>query len=115
MSLLSYAVHQRPDIRELQRHKIIEDIGQHWYELGIALLRKDQQTKLRSIESDYKKATICCRELFIYWLDSHSDATWCILAEALKSPGVELNIVAKTVEYLFPGLFIMHEASGHLQ
>ena len=41
--------------------------------------------------------------MFIYWLQTHSNATWHQLAEALKSPGVELNNVATMVEDLFPG------------
>lgn len=43
--------------------------------------------------------------MFDYWLETHPDATWCKLAEALKSPGVDLDTVAKDVKELFPGLF----------
>ena len=106
----SYIVYQKPSIKELQSHRIIIDIGTKWYELGIALLRDDQFNKLGIINSEHKEVTRCCTEMFIYWLETHSNATWYQLAEALRSPGVELNNVAANVETSFPGLLIMHEA-----
>ena len=106
----SYIVYQTPSIKELQSHRIIIDIGPQWYRLGIALLRADQLNNLEIIKSDHKEAIDCCTEMFIYWLKTHSNATWYQLAEALRSPGVELNSVAAKVEASFPGLLIMHEA-----
>ena len=106
----SYIVYQKPSIKELQSHRIIIDIGTKWYELGIALLRDDQFNKLGIINSEHKEVTRCCTEMFIYWLETHSNATWYQLTEALRSPGVELNNVAAKVETSFPGVLIMHEA-----
>ena len=36
--------------------------------------------------------------MLMYWLDTHSNATWNDLVEALKTPGVELTNVASMVE-----------------
>ena len=87
----------------LQTSKIITAIGSKWYELGIALLDNDQLPYLESIGTKHSETTRCCTAMFIYWLQSHSNATWHDLVEALKSPGVELNNVAAMVEALFPG------------
>jgi len=104
--LFSNTVYSRPTIKLLQSSKIITAIGPKWYELGIALLDDDQLIHLKSIKADHNEATRCCTEMFIYWLESHSKATWYQLAEALKTSGVELNNVASMVEALCTGLFI---------
>jgi len=99
-------VYSEPDIKLLQSSKIITAIGPKWYELGIALLDRDQLAQLEIIKANHNEATRCCTAMFIYWLQSHSKATWYQLAEALKTPGVELKNVASMVEALCTGLFI---------
>jgi len=106
--LFSTTVYSRPTIKLLQNSKIITAIGPKWYELGIELLNDDQLIHLKSIKADNNEATRCCTEMLIYWLQSHSSATWYQLAEALKTSGVELNSVAAMVEALCTGLFIKH-------
>ena len=98
----------RPTIKELQSSGIITKTTTKWYELGIALLNDDKSTQLKIIESSYLKATRCCTEMFMYWLESHPYATWYQLIDALKSPGVELNDVLEMVERFLRGLFIEH-------
>jgi len=98
-------VYSEPNIKLLQSSKIITAIGPKWYELGIALLDNDQLIQLESIKANHNEATRCCTAMFIYWLQSHSKATWYQLAEALKTSGVELNNVASMVEALCTGLF----------
>ena len=41
--------------------------------------------------------------MLMYWLESHSNATWNDLVEALQAPGVELNNVATMVVETFTG------------
>ena len=96
----------KPTIKVLQSAKIIAAIGPKWYELGISLLDDDQLTQLEIIKSNDSEATRRCAAMLIYWLQSHSTATWYDLVEALKAPGVELNNVATMVEALFPGVFM---------
>ena len=88
----------KPTIKVLLSSKIISDIGPKWYELGIALLDDDKLTKLKTIKSDNSEVNRCCIEMLMYWLESHSNATWNDLVEALRTPGVELNNVAAMVE-----------------
>ena len=71
--------------------------------MGIALLNDDQLKRLEIIKTNDSEVTRRCTALLIYWLETHSNATWHQLAEALRSPGVELNNVATMVEDLFPG------------
>ena len=38
--------------------------------------------------------------MLMYWLESHSNATWNDLVKALRTPGVDMNNVATMVEYV---------------
>ena len=93
----------KPSIKVLQHSEVISAIGPKWYELGIGLLDDNQLKKLKAIKIDNSEVTRCCIEMLIYWLESHPTATYQDLVKALKTPGVELNNVATTVENLFPG------------
>ena len=105
LCFLSTTVTSKPTIKALQSSKIITVIGPKWYELGIALLDDDQLTQLEIIKINDSEVTRRCTVMLIYWLQSHSTATWHDLVEALKAPGVELNNVATMVEALFPGTY----------
>ena len=94
-------VSSKPTLKKLQQTKIITAVGSKWYELGIELLNEDQLTQLDIIKTNNHEVTRCCAEMFLFWLRSHSTATWQNLVEALKAPGVELNDVAATVETHF--------------
>ena len=95
----SITVYSKPTIKVLQSSKIISAIGTKWYELGIALLDDDKAEQLEIIEGNNSEITRRCTAMLKYWLETHSNATWNDLVEALKSPGVELNNVATMAEY----------------
>ena len=63
----------------------------------------DKSEQLKIIENRYDEATRQCTEMLLYWLQSHSNATWNDLIEALKTPGVDLHNVASTVENICNG------------
>ena len=98
---INFLVSSKPTLKKLQQTKIITAVGSKWYELGIELLNEDQLTQLDIIKTNNHEVTRCCAEMFLFWLRSHSTATWQNLVEALKAPGVELNDVAATVETHF--------------
>ena len=108
MVVYIFTVYSRPSIKALQHHGIINDIGPHWYILGIALLDEKDFSQLQIISSNHNDEIRCCTQLFIYWLEHHPEATWHDLVESLKSDGVGLNYVAEEVERIFGGLFIKH-------
>ena len=102
--VFSITVHSKPTIKALQRSKIISSIGPKWFQLGIALLDDDQVKQLKVIETNNNEVTRRCTEMLMHWLESHSNATWHDLVEALKAPEVELNNVATAmVEEIFIG------------
>ena len=103
MYIFSITVHSKPNIKDLQSSKIISTIGPKWFELGIALLNNDQLRQLKVIETNNSEVTRRCTEMLMYWLESHSRATWHDLVKALKAPGVDLNNVATMVEENFIG------------
>ena len=80
--------------------------------MGIELLEDDQLAQLRVITANYNDVTRQCSEMFIYWLQTHPNATWHQLVAALRAPGVEMNDVAATLEGNFVGSFRMLD---HLQ
>ena len=82
---------------------MISSIGPKWYELGIALLDNDQVKQLKIIETNNSEVTRRCAEMLMYWLESHPNATWNDLVEALQAPGVELNNVATVIVETFTG------------
>ena len=88
----------KPSIKKLQRH-VIPFVAAKWYELGVELLDEGEEHKLKTIKSDHKNDAIkCCFEMFCLWLDSHTDATWQKIFEALKSPGVGLASLVPNLE-----------------
>ena len=84
--------------------KLVPQVAPHWYELGIELLRDDQESHLDIIKSDYgNNNKQCCIQMFWYWLQSNSKASWQQLLDSLRSPVLELHAVAAYVETMFTG------------
>lgn len=72
-----------------------------WYELGLKLLNEDQESYLDVIKKDYVNDNKqCCMEMFWYWLETHPEATWKQLIDSLRSPALELNTVAASIEIM---------------
>ena len=93
----------RPTLKLLQSGNITVKVSSKWYELGIELLDDDQLAQLRVITANYTDVTRQCSEMFIYWLQTHPNATWFQLVAALRAPGIEMNSVAATLERDFIG------------
>ncbi|XP_065910285.1 uncharacterized protein [Dysidea avara] len=75
----------RPTIKELQSTGIILEVSPKWYDLGVELLNDNQVGQLKVIEKNNSgDVQNGCREMFRYWLQSHPDANWHTLADALK-------------------------------
>ena len=88
----------KPTLKKLQQTNIITAVGNKWYELGIELLDEDQLIQLDIIKFNNHEVTRRCAEMFLFWLSTHSTATWQDLVDALKAPGIELYDVATMVE-----------------
>ena len=76
----------------------------NWYDLGIQLLREDQEPHLDVINANHSHDKVkSCKEMFWLWLKSHPNASWHQLIEALKSPAIQLHSVAADIERMFTG------------
>ena len=70
-----------------------------WEDLGVQLLRPDQEKALDIIAADRSHDVVsCCKRVLKKWLDTTSDATWNELIRALRRPSVELYYLADQLE-----------------
>ena len=84
---------------------VVPRVAPQWYEFGIELFSEEDQEKyLDIIKSDYgsdhKK---CCTEMFWHWLRTDPEASWHQLITSLRSPAVELHVVAADIEKMVQG------------
>ena len=99
-------VNTTPTRKKLLDH-VVPYVAARWYMLGVKLLKEDQGSHLDVIKSDHTGDNqMCCMEMFSYWLNSNTDATWQELVEALQSPAVKLAVVAADVEKMLTGSYI---------
>ena len=57
----------------------------NWYDLGVQLLNTEQAKKLKTIEANNPgNVEKCCTELFDYWLQVDTNASWDKLITALQ-------------------------------
>ena len=95
--------HSTPTTQQLLSF-VIPHVASRWYEVGVMLLKAEQEKQLRQIRSDFgNDGKKCCLEMFDYWRQTHPEANWHHLVAALKSPGVELHAVAADIEKNFAG------------
>ena len=93
----------RPTKRKLLDH-VIPYVTPRWYVLGLKLLREEQESQLDVIMLNHAGDNqMCCKEMFWYWLRANTDTTWVQLIEALRSPIVELPVVAANLEKMLTG------------
>ena len=92
--------------------ELIPNVAPQWYELGIQLLREDQEPQLDVIKSDCGNDNKrCCIQMFWYWLKTNPKASWQQLLDALGSPALELHTVAAKIEAMFTSKCYVHTYS----
>ena len=103
-----FLVDSKPSKKKLLDH-VVTYVSPQWYVLGVKLFKEDQESHLDIIELDHvgdnKK---CCIDMFWYWLNTNTSATWQQLIEALRSPAVELPVVAANLEEMLRGMIAFH-------
>ena len=98
-----YLVNKKPTKNKLLDH-VVPHVTPYWYDLGIKLLKEEEEAQLDVIESNYaddKKE--CCKRMFWYWLSTNTDASWQQLIEALQSSAIKLPVVAADIEKMLKG------------
>ena len=88
----------QPSLKDLYDCVVIK-VAVKWRDLGVQLLRADQEKILGIIEADHPRDTVsCCKCVLETWLDTSTDATWNKLIRALRSPSVQLDYLADQLE-----------------
>ena len=87
----------RPFLKDLHDY-VVPKVAHRWRDLGVQLLRPDQQEILGIIRLNYPQdAEECCKCVLKKWLDTTAEATWNQLITALKSPSVGLEYLATQI------------------
>ena len=90
----------RPSLKDLYDH-VVNYVAEKWQDLGVQLLRFDQQNMLDIIKADHPHDVVsCCKCVLKKWLDTTTDATWNQLIRALRSPSVQLDYLANQLEQM---------------
>ena len=78
---------------------MVNNVAAKWRDLGVQLLRPDQETMLDIIAANHPHDVVsCCKRVLEKWLDTTTDATWNELIRALRSPSVQLDYLARQLE-----------------
>ena len=89
---------------------VVPRIASNWYEVGVMLLDEEQEDQLDLIKEDLgDDDTLCCMEMFWYWLDTKRDANWQNLIDALLAPAIDLCAAAADIEKMLAGDYHIHE------
>ena len=90
----------RPSLQYLYEH-VVTIAADKWRDLGVQLLRPDQEKMLDIIAADHPHDVVsCCKCVLKKWLDTTSDATWNELIRALRSSKVQLDNLADELEQM---------------
>ena len=94
----AYTGSDRPTLKDLNDH-VVMIVADKWNDLGVKLLRPDQENVIRIIAADHPHdAVSCCQCVLQKWLDTSTDATWNQLITALRSPIIQLDYLASQLE-----------------
>ena len=106
LCLATFLENSKPTKKKLLNH-VVNDVTTCWYDLGVMLLKEDQESRLDVIKDnhngDNKK---CCRDMLWYWLSANTDASWKQLIEALRSDAVHHPVVATKIEKVLSGMCV---------
>ena len=87
--------------------EFIPRMAPHWYEIGLQLLNDNQEPHLDVIKLNCSNDYIqCCLKMLWYWLETNPKASWQQLTNSLRSPVLQLNTVAASIEAMFTGTYI---------
>ena len=76
---------------------ILWEVCEKWFDIGLQL--KLEPNNLNKIEVNFKTVEECCRKMLLTWLSQvDPKPTWAALVEALKSPPVKCEYVARKIE-----------------
>ena len=87
---------RKPTLTKIIKYNIRDQATVDYYDLGVQLLPDNVQVQLDIIKKDNPTdARACCTEMFKYWLDVDTAASWNKLIQALKH--INKNNLAETI------------------
>ena len=90
---------KRPSLKDLHDH-VVSQVAHKWKDLGVQLLRSDQQNELNIVEADHRcNSRECCKRVFEIWLNTTADATWDQLIAAIRGVGLN-NFASELNEFI---------------
>ena len=96
LTVFSYVGITELTIKSLSDYISNTEISVHWKGLGTKLLNDTYVQHLTIIETNNRHdVRVCCREMFIYWLQVDREANWNQLINALEE--MQLNTLAKEI------------------
>ena len=88
-----------PLLGDLYRH-VLREGAIKWRDIGVLLLDPANQYMLEIIEKDHPRDVIrCCKLMLEKWLATKPDASWSQLLDVLRTPCIQLNILAHQIEH----------------
>ena len=92
-----YVGSDRPKLSELHKH-VKKEVSTRWYDLGLQLLEDPEQVNQLNIiqYNNSKDSEKCCAELFEYWLQVDTTASWNKLITALQQ--VQYDVLASNIK-----------------
>jgi len=96
----NFVAQQYPSLKYLNRY-VRGQVGSKWHDLGVELLETDDVATLDAIRSEHlPDDDTRCTRMFTIWLNKQPTATWNQLIEALRQPGIGLNVLATNIEQM---------------
>ena len=75
----------KPTLKEIIDYEIRDQVATEWHDLGVQLLPDNLQVQLGITRNNNPgDVKMCCTEMFEYWLQVDTTASWNKLIEALR-------------------------------
>ena len=83
-----------------------DSVAPSWYDFGVELLKNEHIERLDIIEKNHPgDVQRCCSEMFKYWLQIDTEATWNKLTDSLE--GIGKTVLAKKVKNVVKSMLIL--------
>ena len=94
----------KPTLKLLNKY-VRDEVAPHWYAFGVQLLQNEYMKQLDIIEKNHPRdVQRCCTEMFKYWLQIDTEATWNKLTDSLEVIGKKE--LAKKVKNVGKGTYV---------
>ena len=101
----TYTGNDKPTLKLLSKY-VRDKVAPRWYDFGVELLENEYIEQLDIIEKNHPgDPQRCCSEMFKYWLQIDTEATWNKLTDSLVVIGKK--VLAKKVKNVVKSMLIL--------